>query len=159
MTRSPQRILFLCTGNYYRSRFAEAVFNHEAVRRGLGWRAFSRGLGVHLVNGDLSFAVAQALAARGIGLDATGPTRVALVRSDLEAAARIVALKESEHRLLIREQFPDWEDRVTYWNVHDVDTMPAAQALPEIESLVCELVASLGATTHAETASQERFPW
>ena len=40
-------LLFICTGNYYRSRFAEAVFNHHAKQRGLPWRAFSRGLAIH----------------------------------------------------------------------------------------------------------------
>jgi protein-tyrosine phosphatase len=37
-------ILFLCTGNYYRSRFAEELFNHHAERAGLYWVAQSRGL-------------------------------------------------------------------------------------------------------------------
>ncbi|MFX7063749.1 hypothetical protein ABTH87_19020, partial [Acinetobacter baumannii] len=38
-----KKILFLCTGNYYRSRYAEEIFNHAARRKGLRWRAFSRG--------------------------------------------------------------------------------------------------------------------
>ena len=42
--RRQQIVLFLCTGNYYRSRFAEAVFNSVAARMGLSWRASSRGL-------------------------------------------------------------------------------------------------------------------
>jgi hypothetical protein len=37
-------VLFLCTGNYYRSRFAEALFNSVAGKMGLPWRASSRGL-------------------------------------------------------------------------------------------------------------------
>ncbi len=41
---STRTVLFLCTGNYYRSRHAEAVFNHHAAAAGLGWRATSRGL-------------------------------------------------------------------------------------------------------------------
>ena len=28
--RHEKTVLFLCTGNYYRSRFAEELFNHEA---------------------------------------------------------------------------------------------------------------------------------
>ena len=43
------QILFICTGNYYRSRFAEAVFNHYSEAHVLPWRAFSRGLAIHLV--------------------------------------------------------------------------------------------------------------
>ena len=49
MSGATARVLFVCTGNYYRSRFAEAVFNHLAAARGLPWRAVSRGLAVHLV--------------------------------------------------------------------------------------------------------------
>ena len=37
-----QTVLFLCTGNYYRSRFAEELFNHRAARDGLSWVAQSR---------------------------------------------------------------------------------------------------------------------
>jgi protein-tyrosine-phosphatase len=42
--RSEGTILFLCTGNYYRSRFAEVLFNSVADKMGLPWRAASRGL-------------------------------------------------------------------------------------------------------------------
>jgi protein-tyrosine-phosphatase len=35
-------VLFLCTGNYYRSRFAEELFNHHADRAGLNWIAQRR---------------------------------------------------------------------------------------------------------------------
>ena len=37
-------LLFVCTGNFYRSRHAEALFNWHAERHGLAARAFSRGL-------------------------------------------------------------------------------------------------------------------
>ncbi len=40
----PPTVLFLCTGNYYRSRFAEALFNAVAGKMGLPWKATSRGL-------------------------------------------------------------------------------------------------------------------
>ena len=33
--RESKTILFLCTGNYYRSRFAEILFNSVAGRMGL----------------------------------------------------------------------------------------------------------------------------
>ena len=42
--RSERTVLFLCTGNYYRSRFAEVLFNSVASKMGLSWRAASRGL-------------------------------------------------------------------------------------------------------------------
>ncbi len=44
--RHEKTVLFLCTGNYYRSRFAEVLINFVAGRMGLPWRALSRGLAV-----------------------------------------------------------------------------------------------------------------
>ena len=46
MSRMPEsdRILFLCTANYYRSRFAELYCNFLAEQRGLDVRADSAGL-------------------------------------------------------------------------------------------------------------------
>jgi protein-tyrosine phosphatase len=43
MTES-RRVLFLCTGNYYRSRYAEEVFHHNARQEGLARVAVSRGV-------------------------------------------------------------------------------------------------------------------
>src|SRR3954453_5315436 len=69
MTEGPRTVLFLCTGNYYRSRHAEAVFNHHAAAAGLRWRATSRGLALEfgLDNvGPMSQAPAARLAPLGI---------------------------------------------------------------------------------------------
>ena len=65
-----RRLLFVCSGNYYRSRFAEAVFNFHAARLDEPVRAFPRGLAIHLVAGagDLSPHTREALNVRGIPL-------------------------------------------------------------------------------------------
>jgi protein-tyrosine phosphatase len=39
-----KQVLFLCSGNYYRSRFAEHLFHWLAEKSDLPWRADSRGL-------------------------------------------------------------------------------------------------------------------
>src|ERR1700752_770322 len=91
-------VLFLCTGNYYRSRFAEILFNSVAEKMGLPWRASSRGLalerGVNNV-GPMAVAAVKALEARGLHAVADFarfPVQVAM--EDFEVAQWIVALKE-----------------------------------------------------------------
>jgi protein-tyrosine-phosphatase len=42
--------LFLCTGNFYRSRFAEIFFNWHAEQLEIPWRAYSRGLARNPLN-------------------------------------------------------------------------------------------------------------
>ena len=138
-------ILFVCSGNYYRSRFAEALFNHEATRRNLPWRAFSRGLAIYLVDGDISPFTEMELQRRGIDRSMTGATRVSLTEPDLQRAARVIALKEAEHRPMMREQFPAWENRVEYWSVHDLDAAGPEEALPQIAQKVTGMVEALAA--------------
>src|ERR1700684_2295954 len=67
--RSERTVLFLCTGNYYRSRFAEILFNSVAGKMGLPWRASSRGLALErgLNNiGPMALAAVKALEDRGL---------------------------------------------------------------------------------------------
>ena len=142
---SLKTVLFLCTGNYYRSRFAEVLFNHHAA--GLSWRAESRGLALEFgVNnvGPMSRKAVGRLAALGVASTAAClrmPMRVS--EADLARADLVVALKEAEHRPLLRERFPGWEGRVEYWHVHDIDCATPEEALPCIERLVLALAARL----------------
>ena len=39
-----KRVLFVCSGNFYRSRLAELLFNEAAEKTDVVWRAESRGL-------------------------------------------------------------------------------------------------------------------
>jgi protein-tyrosine phosphatase len=136
-------VLFLCSGNFYRSRYAEALFNHHARAAGWPWRAFSRGLSTHLIGGDLSIHTRRVLLRRGIALAQTGPTRRSLTRGDLASAAHVVALKESEHRPIIRARFPDHDSRVEYWKVHDLDAASPAETLAAIDAHVVRLIKKL----------------
>lgn len=138
-----RRVLFLCSGNYYRSRYAEALFNHQARAAGWPWRAFSRGLSTHLVDDDISRFTRQILLHRGIALAQTAPAPRALTRADLASAAHVVALKESEHRPVMSARFPRHAERVEYWQVHDLDAGSPAQAFAAIDALVTRLAARL----------------
>lgn len=139
-------LLFLCTGNYYRSRYAEILFSALALRTGLPWRGDSRGLapeyGFFHTN-PIATAVLRSLHARGIQSPASrrGPRK--LLVEDLERAGHVIALKEAEHRPLLRERFPGWEDRVEYWHVHDIDCAAVPDTLAAIECQVEALVRRL----------------
>jgi predicted translation initiation factor SUI1 len=140
--RHEKTVLFLCTGNYYRSRFAEVLFNSVAGKMGLPWRASSRGLalerGVRNV-GPMAVAAVQALEARGLRAVADcARLPMPVAADDLERAAWIVALKQAEHLPLLQERFPAWAEKVEYWQVDD-----APEALALIEREVMDLTARL----------------
>jgi predicted translation initiation factor SUI1 len=135
-------VLFLCTGNFYRSRFAEILFNSVAAKMGLPWRALSKGLalerGVNNI-GPMAISAIKMLEAMGI-VPGDNATRfpVQVTAHDFEAVELVVALKHSEHLPLLQERFPAWVEEVEYWHVDD-----APEALAIIEREVMMLVARI----------------
>jgi protein-tyrosine phosphatase len=150
MTESAaRRILFLCSGNYYRSRFAELLFNHLAEAAGLSYRADSAGLWheCHTHNsGPISRDTIAALKARGIALPEPLRSPRDVQASDIAEATLTIAVKEAEHRSIVARRFPELLDRVEFWQVDDVDCAPPHVALPMIERHVRELLARLSAS-------------
>jgi protein-tyrosine phosphatase len=135
-----RRVLFICTGNYYRSRFAEAVFNYHAEQRQIPWTAFSRGLAIHLAEGYLSTYTTEALNTRQIHLRHTGPARASLSEEDLLESSYRIAMDRSEHLQMMLDQFPRWADQIDYWDVSDIPFRSSSDALPEIELKVKQLL-------------------
>ena len=140
--QSEKTVLFLCTGNYYRSRFAEVLFNSVAGKMALPWRVSSRGLalerGVNNV-GPMAVSAVKALEARGLRAVAEFsrfPAQATV--EDFEAAHWIVALKEADHLPLLQERFPAWAEKVEFWHVDD-----APEVLDLIEREVMDLAARL----------------
>ena len=135
-----KQVLFICTGNFYRSRFAEAVFNSLAAARKLSWRAFSRGLAIHWAEGRLSPIVVEGLAVRGIQRRHTGTDRVQLTAGDFDSSTIRIAMSRAEHLPMMRSQFPNWADKIQYWQIEDVPKTSPEVALPAIESKVIDLL-------------------
>ncbi len=139
-------VLFLCTGNYYRSRFAEHFFNEQARKRQLAWQATSRGLQPSLEN--LGFMSRHALdRLRRLGMAPRAPLRLPmdLQSLDLLAADLTVAMNEVEHRPLMAARFPEWTERVRYWKIYDLDVADPDSGLAAIESAVLALLDELSA--------------
>jgi protein-tyrosine phosphatase len=146
MVEGTRTVLFLCTGNYYCSRHAEAVFNHHATAAGLSWRATSRGLALEFgVNnvGPMARATVERLTALGIAHEPYLRMPAPTTEQDFAAASLVVALKDAEHRPLLVERHPRWVEKVEFWAVHDIDFATPEEALPEIEERVLELITRL----------------
>jgi protein-tyrosine phosphatase len=145
----PKRVLFLCSGNYYRSRFAELLFNHLAPAASVPYRADSAGLwrDCHTHNpGPLSPHTIAALAERGIPLPAVLRPPRDVSEADLLGSALTIAVKEAEHRPLVQSRFPNWTERVEFWHVDDVGDAPPSVAIPMIERRVLDLIQRLAGT-------------
>jgi protein-tyrosine phosphatase len=149
-----KRVLFLCTGNYYRSRFSELFFNWHAKQRDLGWRADSRGLALVPWNiGPISSDTMARLRYHGIRVGARQRFPMIAHQKDFEAAAHIVALKRTEHRPMIEARFSSWLDRVEFWEVHDLDCAGPEETFPQIE---CEVMELIGRLADGWVASEKR---
>jgi protein-tyrosine phosphatase len=130
-------ILFLCSGNYYRSRHAEIYFNWLAAREGAPIAATSRGLALSESNpGPISQHTLARLGELGIESSEIHRNPVWLEEYDLITARLVVALKTAEHHPMMTARFPAWASRIEYWDIHDLDCADAATALPQLEAAV-----------------------
>ena len=142
---TPELVLFLCSGNYYRSRFAEELFNARARLRGLTWRATSAGLKPPCQTrhpDHLSPYAREGLRQREIEVVAPRAP-VDLAPHHLQSAAQIVVLCEREHRALLERRNPPPCTPVRYWQVEDIDVTSPLVALAEIETNVERLLHGL----------------
>ncbi|CAI8330112.1 MAG: Uncharacterised protein [Gammaproteobacteria bacterium] len=137
-----KNILFLCSGNYFRSRFAELWFNHEADQRRLPWYATSAGLLMENNNqGNISEYTRTFAHARGWTVPNRPP--IAASKTLFDYAERVIALKEAEHRQPIELRFPEYTDKVMFWSIHDEDVMKPSDILPLLESQLIQFVETL----------------
>jgi len=138
------KLLFLCTGNYYRSRFAELLFNTMAATHAMPWQAFSRGLaldkGVNNIGPISPFAID---ALHALGITSVGAERLPLQveECDLQAADHIIALQEAEHKPYLQERYPAWTNKIEYWHIRDCVPTLAYNPLEEITRDVQRLIA------------------
>ena len=156
MPTNIKTVVFICTGNFYRSRFSEYLFNALAKKNGLYWRATSRGLRTWTVGtheGPISEFAAYRLIALDVPFDrARFP--IQLSELDLEDADLVIALKKVEHHTMMMVQFPAWADRITYWHINDLDCATADEALPLCEACVKALVDRLVAEQRQEAPAR-----
>lgn len=143
------KVLFICTGNYYRSRYAEELFNYYAKQRNLDWSADSVGLKVaesrHVNVGSFSPHTYSAL--EGLGLTALNDKREPrqISDEDVKGADLAIALCEREHRPIVSVVCPHLEDKIKFWQIEDIQFEKPTVATKQIEEKVEQLVEELSA--------------
>lgn len=139
------KVLFICTGNYFRSRFSECYFSELAEREGLPWRGISRGFFPWMAPEGMSPDAKAALKELGVRDHNISQFKTKLSEKDLVDCRIAIALKETEHRPYMERYFPEWADKIQYWEAHDIDVQPARMSLigmtQQVELLVRHLKA------------------
>ncbi len=135
-------VLFICTGNYYRSRYAEIFFNHLAARRQLSWQADSRGLEASAGRnvGPISIFALRRLTHQGIQLNEPIRFPMQLEEKDMQEAGLIIAVHRVEHEPMMQKYFLAWAKKIIYWDVADLDITDSESALSAIEQKIHEIV-------------------
>ncbi len=139
-------VLFLCTGNYYRSRIAEEVFNHLCRQYRIKAAALSRGLGHRWPNpnnpGPISKNALNFLDTMGIEIVSKDRMPQPCTPTDIQAATRIIGMQEAEHRSLLFSKFPDCpSEKIEFWSIGDVGAMDVQEACEQTYAQVQVLVA------------------
>jgi protein-tyrosine phosphatase len=146
------RVLFLCTGNYYRSRFAELLWNHMERESPSGWHAESRGLCTALGLGNvgpISQHAVRGLRARGIELGQPIRSPLQVEGGDFADSERVVAMSAPEHRKMVLDQFPSFAHVVEYWDIDDVDLCAPEPALEKLANRIDALRAEVAPSRSA----------
>jgi protein-tyrosine phosphatase len=129
------QLLFLCTANYYRSRFSEQYFNHHAALTGLNWRADSKAITRHPlfegVEGPMSPHSIEYLAEIGLQADTSRfPARVE--DEHFDHYHRVIAASRDEHYPMMQEHFPHRANGIHYFTVEDLHIYGPERALPHL---------------------------
>ncbi|MEL6180983.1 MAG: low molecular weight phosphatase family protein [Myxococcota bacterium] len=140
-------VLFVCTGNYYRSRFAEEWFNHLARTQPSAWRADSRGLldseAITCNPGPISVHTVAFL--RELGVEPIGHERLPKPIEDdaPNHFSPIVCVNGPEHRPMVEARPRLAAADILYWDIRDVREEPSHSALVRCKAKVDALFAQL----------------
>ena len=160
-----KQVCFVCTGNLYRSKYAEACFNNLCITNGINdIRAFSRGLAAqpteNYEHGEaftipirLAIPTYERMVEKKIPFCLMGPTNVMLSEYDCASSDVIVLMNKDEHMPKMEDRFPNHLDKIECYEIGDKHYLPEngydgpewepVDALDAIENLVSECYKNL----------------
>jgi protein-tyrosine-phosphatase len=123
------RIHFICTGNIYRSRLAEAYCAFRCIP---GIHVFSSGIGAG-TNGDAPISPYAAEVLNQCDLSAFASATWQRTTEDLVRASDVLVFMESEHRRFCMNWIEAACQRVEVWEVEDVGPIPESAIAEEVQ--------------------------
>jgi protein-tyrosine-phosphatase len=123
------RIHFICTGNIYRSRLAEA---YCASRCGTGIHVFSSGIEAGL-NGDAPISSYAADLLTNYALVSYAAAHWQRTTAALVHESDVLVFMEAEHRRFCEDWIEPERQRIEVWEVEDVGSIQAAEITNKVE--------------------------
>lgn len=138
-------MVFICTGNYFRSKFAEIYFNYVSNRLKLDWVAISRGIDISNPNnvGCISQNAINQLNYLGIPLpnDISPPTL--LTNFDFVNAGCLIAVNHTEHFSAISSNYNFEDAALLYWDIKDIQEENPTLSLNKLKAKIDDLITTL----------------
>ena len=123
------RIHFVCTGNIYRSRLAEAYCNSRGVP---GIRVFSSGIRAGLEE-DVPISPYAADVLTRYGLDRYAAAHWQRTSAELVRASDVLVFMESEHHRVCEKWIEATRQRIEVWEIEDVGPIDPAKIPSKVE--------------------------
>jgi len=140
-------VCFVCTGNFYRSRFAEEYFEHRARIMGISAQASSRGLldpvAITRNKGPLSPLTRDELDRLGVPAPDVERFPVSLVPEDVARADLVVYMDAAQHAPMVEARQDITAEGARFWDIRDFDLEPSETALGRTRERVDALLDEL----------------
>ena len=144
------KINFVCSGNYYRSRLAEAYFNYISDLLKLNYTADSHGLAIHFADelakehGEISPFSRKKLEEIGVPAKYYMRDRKPLTSYAIDSFDINIAMDKEEHTPMLEKQFPERKSKFKYLQIKDVfDWEPdktISETILQVEGIINQII-------------------
>ncbi len=136
------KVLFIGTGDKFRSKFSAIYFNARCEEKGLKMQAFSAGFTVDSMKDRIDESVLEYLAFMGIIVEEDDLRSNKLNEIYLNNCSKIICMDMEEHLTFLRQKYPLFVRHATYWHYPNDKMKSAWTTLPLIKKEIDHLIAS-----------------